>query len=337
MSPVLPSESWIEDLSVKLDMSINSIKGNYPLILIDSEGMGVRDELFDFMTTSPPAIVSKVIVWVSEGKVETNYLLKDIQSYMNGLDNIILDENRQEKYCAYPYYGHFIIAVNKLMDDTSDYDLGMEIMGMESGGSGATERNEIRRKMKECFNGVSVYGFPYLTIDENQDFDYSVLDDRFRLSLHKIASDFARNLQNPRNFSVGSDQLMLDSSNVKDILAMVIEQANYDGTIDVMGFLHFWNSKKQEFNDALSDYEPMLQNIVQHGCDETQASISCTNCICQFRAEFLSGCMRNMDKLFREASLVADAKFGVDLERYSKVSTKANFSLLLFLQICHQV
>ena len=315
MSPVLPSESWISDLSINLDMSINSINGNYPLILIDSEGMGVRDELFDFMTTSPPAIVSKVIVWVSEGKVETNYLLLDIQSYMNGLDNIILDENRQDKFCSYPYYGHFVIAINKLMDDTDDYDLYVEIMGMESGGSGATERNEIRRKMKDCFKGISVIGLPFLTIPDDEDFDYPILNDRFRTSLHKIASAFVDNLQNPRNFSVGSDQLMLDTFNVKEILAMVIEQANYDGTIDVMGFLHFWNSKKQEFDDALALFEPELENIVQHGCVDNNGLIFCTSCICQFRSEFLKKCHEDMDELFREASLVADAKFGVDLKR----------------------
>jgi hypothetical protein len=33
----------------------------YPLFLIDSEGMGVRGDAFDFMTTSPPAIIAKVI------------------------------------------------------------------------------------------------------------------------------------------------------------------------------------------------------------------------------------------------------------------------------------
>ena len=31
-----------------------------PLFLIDSEGMGVRGDAFDFITTSPPAVIAKV-------------------------------------------------------------------------------------------------------------------------------------------------------------------------------------------------------------------------------------------------------------------------------------
>ena len=30
------------------------------MFLIDSEGMGVRGDAFDFITTSPPAVIAKV-------------------------------------------------------------------------------------------------------------------------------------------------------------------------------------------------------------------------------------------------------------------------------------
>ena len=35
---------------------------NWPLFFVDSEGMGIRGDAFDFITTSPPAIIAKVIM-----------------------------------------------------------------------------------------------------------------------------------------------------------------------------------------------------------------------------------------------------------------------------------
>ena len=200
MSPAIPSMTWVKDLSQKLEYNLPATDKNYPLLLIDSEGMGVRDEIFDFMTTSPPAVLAKVIVWVSEGKVETNNLLKDIGSYMNGLDNIILspDQKRGKTFCEEPYYGYFFITINKLMDDTDDVTLYSEIMYDESGGSGADERNQIRQKIRECFNGVTVIGLPYVTLEEGQEFDYPALNDRFKKGLHSIASIVRQNLDKPR-------------------------------------------------------------------------------------------------------------------------------------------
>ena len=31
------------------------------MFLVDSEGMGIRGEAFDFITTSPPAVIAKVL------------------------------------------------------------------------------------------------------------------------------------------------------------------------------------------------------------------------------------------------------------------------------------
>ena len=53
--------------------------------------MGIRGDTFDFITTSPPAIIAKMILYMSEGSLTTDELLNAINEYMNGLDNIIID------------------------------------------------------------------------------------------------------------------------------------------------------------------------------------------------------------------------------------------------------
>ena len=58
-------------------------------VLID---FSYRGDEFDFMTTTPPAIISKMIIYMSEGSLTTNQLLMAIQEYLNGLDNIIMPD-----------------------------------------------------------------------------------------------------------------------------------------------------------------------------------------------------------------------------------------------------
>ena len=53
--------------------------------------MGIRGDDFDFITTSPPAIIAKMVIYLSEGSLSTDGLLRAIEEYMNGLDNIIID------------------------------------------------------------------------------------------------------------------------------------------------------------------------------------------------------------------------------------------------------
>ena len=45
------------------------------------------------MTTTPPAIVAKMIIYMSDGSLTTNNLLLAIQEYLNGLDNIIMPDD----------------------------------------------------------------------------------------------------------------------------------------------------------------------------------------------------------------------------------------------------
>ena len=60
VSSAFPSKDWSKILSSELGKAITEPTANFPLFLIDSEGMGVRGDAFDFMTTSPPAIIAKV-------------------------------------------------------------------------------------------------------------------------------------------------------------------------------------------------------------------------------------------------------------------------------------
>ena len=62
MSPVIPSRDWI---NIWQNYQSNSHKSrpeylsNYPLFIVDSEGMGIRGNEFDFMINSIPGIMSK--------------------------------------------------------------------------------------------------------------------------------------------------------------------------------------------------------------------------------------------------------------------------------------
>ena len=60
MSPVIPALEWANILGQALSLPVTDPNENYPIFLIDSEGMGIRGDAFDFMTTSPPAIIAKV-------------------------------------------------------------------------------------------------------------------------------------------------------------------------------------------------------------------------------------------------------------------------------------
>ena len=60
MSTVIPSLEWSQVLSDVLSLEISPPETNWPLFFVDSEGMGIRGDAFDFITTSPPAIIAKV-------------------------------------------------------------------------------------------------------------------------------------------------------------------------------------------------------------------------------------------------------------------------------------
>jgi hypothetical protein len=58
---VFPLQDWIKTLSGNIQHPFEGAPAdNLPLFVIDSEGMGVRGDLYDFITTAPPAIIAKV-------------------------------------------------------------------------------------------------------------------------------------------------------------------------------------------------------------------------------------------------------------------------------------
>ena len=79
--------------------------------------------------------------------------------------------------------------------------------------------------------------------------------------------------------------MTIEASNAKEIIGMVIEQANFDGTIDVMGFLAFWKETKESFDKNLTDSAEQL-DFVRNACD-FDAGVRCTSCVCQFRIDFI--------------------------------------------------
>ena len=61
MSTIIPTTDYASTLGDHLNISLNTVTDEtLPLFLIDSEGMGVRGDAFDFITTSPPAVIAKV-------------------------------------------------------------------------------------------------------------------------------------------------------------------------------------------------------------------------------------------------------------------------------------
>ncbi len=69
MSPVIPAKEWAGFMQNNLDTPVHFPEDNLPMFLIDSEGMGVRSDEFDFMATSPPAIISKVKTFPVESPI----------------------------------------------------------------------------------------------------------------------------------------------------------------------------------------------------------------------------------------------------------------------------
>ena len=70
-------------------------------------------------------------------------LLNDIKKYLNGLDNIPMDDSKRGN-AAKPF-GHFVIVINRMMGDASDEDLYTELLTIEPGdGADVQDRNAVR-------------------------------------------------------------------------------------------------------------------------------------------------------------------------------------------------
>lgn len=138
LSPTIPSQSWAATMTEKLGLQVADPKENYPMFLVDSEGMGIRGEAFDFITTSPPAVIAKTVIWIGTENVQTVKILNDVQKYLNGLDNIVLGQNNETRkantvFCTEKVYGQFIVVINKMMGGATDVQLQRELMENEPG------------------------------------------------------------------------------------------------------------------------------------------------------------------------------------------------------------
>ena len=83
-------------------------------------------------------------------------ILYKINEYLNGLDNIIMyareeEELREEAFCNFPNYGHFLVVINKMMGEASDEELYIELMTPEPGFHGKHHPGEISDS-EECIS-----------------------------------------------------------------------------------------------------------------------------------------------------------------------------------------
>ena len=156
-------------------------------------------------------------------------VLYEISKYLKGLDNIAFEDNmaRDDMYCTKPVYGHFLVVINKMMGTASDQQLAQELMTPEPNhNDGSQERNEIRKKLTQCFNGVSVHGLPILSLQPGQEIDYDILTPRFQVGLAKIANTTISKSVEPRLVTVGGISRELNSTTAEVLIGTVIDEAN---------------------------------------------------------------------------------------------------------------
>ena len=262
------------------------------------------------------SLIPKVIIWIGAENLQTVKILYEINEYLNGLDNIIMDDGGElkstGKFCDSPNYGHFVIVINKMMGDSSDEQLSLELMTPEPDYiPGADERNDIRIKLQECFDGISVHGLPVLNIEPGQEIDYPILDDRFKGGLAAIANTMIDKSELPRTVSVGGISLELNSTTAEVIISTVIEEAN-EGKIDLTGFNAFWKfivwkalNEKDQSQGALDQSLPL--------CQLNSKSISCSACACSYRNDVIEETLNSIDGVFMMAAQQALEMFGEDV------------------------
>ena len=138
----------------------------------------------------------KNIIWVGADNLHTVEILEDVEDYLNGLDNIVIGQDDQRvTYCKEPKYGYLIIAINMMMGDASDEQLFQELMTFDDD----DDRNRVRRKMLQCFEGIGVHGFPRLNLPPDaHGIDYPYLDDKFRNGLQIVVNSILERVSSPR-------------------------------------------------------------------------------------------------------------------------------------------
>ena len=282
--------------------------------------MGVRGGNFDFITTSPPAIIAKAIVWIGVENLQTAKILDEINKYLQGLNNIVMDEegdNSRETFCSHPDYGHFVVVINKMMGTSTDEQLEKELLQDEPDYiEGALERNKIRQQLRECFDGVSVHGLPTITnIPPGESIDYPYLDERFKNGLSLIANSVLERTGTPRIVTVAGASRELNASNAEAIIATVIEEAN-KGQIDLTGFESFWTYTKEDIivrlGRAAQDFDKVSENCEQLS---PELGFSCSPCVCSYRNSSIEETLVSIDSQLDFAKSQAESLFGINIDR----------------------
>jgi len=312
ISGVIPSVDYTNIMSQKLKQQISMPNQNLPIFLIDSEGMNVRGESFDFMTTSPTAVIGKVIVWIHAGSVQTDQILENLNRYMDGLDQIIFDDQNKQNtktHCQTPRFGHIVIVINKMMGDKSDEQLFMEIM-TEEGDSipDFDKRNEIRHKLQQCFSKLSVHGLPVLSIKTGEGVTYDALDERYQNGLAKLTNSVLEASISPRIISVGSVSLVMNSTNADRIMATVIYEAN-KGKLDLTGFDAFWTSISFQVSIQLETVRSALTESSKN-CE--LGGKVCSPCVCSYRNKVVQTTLETVNHTLANAVEQANTMFKID-------------------------
>jgi len=311
ISAVIPSLDYSTVISQKLNEKISKPTKSLPFFLIDSEGMNVRGKSFDFITTSPPAVVGKVIIWIGAENVQTAKILDNVGNYLDGLDQIILNVNDRGTTCKTPQFGHFAIVINKMMGNKTDQQLYQEIMTEEPDYiPGYEKRNEIRKKLRLCFTNLTVHGLPVLPVPSTKSISYTDLNGRFRDGLAKIASTIIDSTKVPRTITIGSMSLLMNSTNAERILATVIDEAN-KGKLDLTGYDALWDSVSTQVKIQL-DIEKGRPDFVNsaHNCDATGKV--CSPCVCAYRKKAVQTTVDRVNQIINDAKIQASKQFKID-------------------------
>merc|ERR1712142_888982 len=309
VSGVIPTFDYSSIVSQKLKRQISKPNQNLPFFLIDSEGMNVRGNSFDFMTTSPPAVVGKVIIWVGAENVQTAKILESVENYLDGLDQIILDGHDSGTNCQTPQFGHFVIVINKMMGAKTDQQLYQELMTVEPDYiPGYDKRNAVRQKLKQCFAQLTVHGLPLLY---TPNVNYDALNDRFRDGLAKISDSVIDASLSPRTITVGSVSLIMNSTNAERIMATVIDEAN-KGKMDLTGFDAFWTSISFQVSIQLQKVKDALTDSSKN-C-ETGGKV-CSPCVCAYRNKVVEMAFGSVNEVMEIGVRQATTMFKVNASK----------------------
>ena len=282
--------------------------------------MGVRPDTFDFMTTTPPSIVSKQIVWVNDGNIITNKLLQDIGMFLDNLQAVESEgcdsgEKNEYKFCSQPRYGRFLIIANKMTNLVDDQDLLNEIMHQEPPEvDGAQQRNDVRTKLQECFEkDVSAIGIPRETLEPGQDFDYDVLSERFKDGLEKIVNIVVADMSQTRFVNINCKPMVFNSTNSELIMGMLIDQANSGSSVILNGVEALWSYTQERVRILMEDATESMETSVWNCEPNPLGSMDCTMCVCSYRNGKVSMTVDKALTILEEANSEANVLFGESL------------------------